>query len=257
MSEYKLFHGDCLDVMPALEDASIDAVICDPPYGMTACKWDSVIPLEPMWEQIMRVLKPRGACVLFGSQPFTSALIMSNVEWFKYSLVWDKVLSSGFLNTNKMPLIRHEDVIIFGDGMITYNPQMTERDKPRIRTNQHATVWGDTSDSPYGVRSRPASHDTHRHPTTIVSMSKAQRIGLFHPTQKPLPLLEYLVKTYTNPGETVLDFCYGSGTTGHACANLERSFVGIEKDDRYFAAGENRIASAYEPLRAMQQEARG
>lgn len=248
MNDYTLYQGDCLDILPTIEAGSVDAIIADPPYGTTACKWDSVIPFEPMWAGITRVLKPRGACVLFGSQPFTSALVMSNVKWFKYGLVWEKERPSNIALANIQCMRWHEDVLIFGAGRTTYNPQYEQRLLENKRNNSPRTgppsqVYGSLK-----VIAGDGMRD-NRHPSSIIKCN-VQR-GL-HPTQKPLALLEYLVKTYTNEGETVLDFTMGSGTTGHACGNLGRRFIGIEKDAGYFAIAEERIATAYEPLRHMQ-----
>ncbi len=231
----QLHHGDCLDILPTLPDKSVDAVICDPPYGTTACKWDSVIPFAPMWEQLKRIIKPRGAIVLFGSQPFTSALVMSNVKMFKYQWVWDKVTGVGFQIAKYRPMMQHEDVIVFCNGTPKYNPIMVKRDKPII-----GKVATPSKSSPLKYYDGIARSYTHKFPKSILTFNKAAVRGL-HPTQKPLPLLEYLVKTYTNAGDTVLDFTFGSGTTGVACVNLDRDFIGIEKDDQYFNLGSSRI----------------
>lgn len=246
MSAYTLHHGDCLVILPTLEAQSVDAVICDPPYGTTACKWDSVIPFEPMWREIKRVLKPRGACVLFGSQPFTSALVMSNPGWFKYAWVWDKVQITNFLNARHQPLRVSEDVLVFAKGKTKYNPQTTRGEK----YSYGRTVKPSEN---YGSYHRDIERDTTtRQPKNIITFSHG-RFGSdqLHPTQKPLALLEYLVKTYTDAGDTVLDFTMGSGTTGHACVNLGRRFIGIERDAGYYAIAERRIADAADPLRHM------
>jgi site-specific DNA-methyltransferase (adenine-specific) len=255
MSEYRLFHGDCLDVLPSLEDASIDAIIADIPSGRTACAWDSVIPFDLMWAQLKRIIKPRGAIVLLGcTQPFTSALVMSNVEMFKYDWAWLKHQPTNFLNCNKQPMRQHESIVVFAYGSHNYYPQKQQRAGAGIKMIGKAYNEHGPSDN-YGTYAKGATTRAElRYPSSFQWFHSSRR-GLQHPTQKPLALLEYLVRTYTNAGDTVLDFCYGSGTTGHACANLERSFIGIEKDAIYFASGENRIASAYAPLRAMQQAA--
>ena len=251
MTTYTLHHGDCLEVMPTLAAGSVDAVICDPPYGTTACKWDSVIPFAPMWEQITRLLKPRGACVLFGSQPFTSALVMSNPAWFKWADVWHKTQARGHLNAQIMPLREHEDIIIFGRSRVTYNPQLTQKPaadrRPDTRRTKQAGVYGTHKLEPSRTISPEESY-----PRSVIRFANPnnKENGL-HPTQKPLALLEYLVKTYTDKGETVLDFTMGSGTTGHACMNLGRRFIGIEQDAGYFALAQERIADAADPLRHM------
>jgi site-specific DNA-methyltransferase (adenine-specific) len=249
VSEYTLYHGDCLDVLPTLEAGSVDAVICDPPYGTTACKWDSVIPFAPMWAVVKRVLKPRGACVLFGSQPFTSALVMSNPDMFRYEWVWEKDRASGFLDAATRPLKAHENIIVFADSEPSYNPQKTTGHPATHRTNSTGGRQLYRAD----ITGRASGGQTDRFPRSIQKFNVVNSMHKpIHPTQKPLALLEYLVKTYTNEGETVLDFTMGSGTTGHACGNLGRRFVGIEKDANYFAIASERIATAYEPLRAMQ-----
>jgi site-specific DNA-methyltransferase (adenine-specific) len=254
MSEYALHHGDCLDILPTLAPGSVDAVICDPPYGTTACKWDSVIPFAPMWEQIRRVLKPRGACVLFGSQPFTSALVMSNVAMFKYEWVWLKHQPTNFLNCNKQPMRQHESIVVFAYGSHNYYPQKQQRAGAGIKMIGKAYNEHGPSDN-YGTYAKGATTRAElRYPSSFQWFHSSRR-GLRHSTQKPLALLEYLVKTYTNAGDTVLDFTFGSGTTGAACGNLGRRFVGIERDAEYFNAASERIATAYAPLRAMQAAA--
>jgi hypothetical protein len=263
MSGYTLFHGDCLDILPALGDASIDAIIADIPSGRTACAWDSVIPFDLMWAQLRRIIKPRGAIVLLGcTQPFTSALIMSNVAMFRYEWIWEKGNGGNVALTGWQPHRCHEAITVFSDGKPLYYPQRTYAPDNRARRILRKP---ERAGGAYGENRRAgiSQYDQTRLPRSVQRFATDKRSNQFvkqatiHPTQKPLLLLEYLVKTYTNPGETVLDFCYGSGTTGHACANLDRSFVGIEKDDQYFTTGENRIASAYAPLRAMQQAAQG
>ncbi len=246
---YTLYNADCLDILPTLDAGSVDAVICDPPYGTTACKWDSVIPFAPMWAGIKRVLKPRGACVLFGSQPFTSALVMSNPTWFRYEWVWEKNAPTGYLDAATRPLRVHESLIVFADAEPTYYPQKTTGHPPT-----RSGVGGITS-TVYrlGIEDRKHQGITDRYPRSVQYVPKDHVSGgLFHPTQKPLALLEYLVRTYTNAGDTVLDFTMGSGTTGHACGNLGRRFVGIEMDKTYFDIAAERIATAYAPLRMMQ-----
>jgi site-specific DNA-methyltransferase (adenine-specific) len=237
MENQILIHGDCLEEMQSIPDGSIDAIICDPPYGTTSCQWDSIIPLEPMWEQLKRVIKKNGAIVLFGSQPFTSALIMSNMKMFKYCWVWDKVNPSGFQIAKYQPMKQHEDIVIFGSGRVEYYPIKTTRDKPK--TSRH---YGKSSESnPLANVSKTNRTYTDKHPKTIITASNANRVNRLHPTQKPVALCEYLIKTYTNEGETVLDFTMGSGTTGVACQNLGRKFIGIEKDQHYYDIAKNRM----------------
>jgi len=250
MSEYTLHHGDCLDILPTLEPQSVDAIICDPPYGTTACKWDSVIPFAPMWDGIKRVLRPRRACVLFGSQPFTSALVMSNPAMFRYEWVWNKVnRMSGHLNTPFEPMRLTESLCVFAAGRGAYNPQMRDGKPYRaVSSGGKSANYGAQKDKVVTI------NEGSYFPINLLNIPADERgtIGRIHPTQKPLALLEYLVKTYTNEGETVLDFTMGSGTTGHACGNLGRRFIGIEKDAGYYAIASERIATAYAPLRLMQ-----
>ena len=236
----ELIKGDCLEVMKNIPSGSIDAIITDPPYGTTACKWDSVIPFDLMWEQLNRIIKDNGAIVMTASQPFTSSLIMSNPKMFKYSLVWDKKLTTGHLNCKKMQLRRHEDILIFCKTKTTYNPQKTIRDKIRIDKNSNKEVHGDGIGT-YGKFRLTDKYLTHREPTSIIEISNADKRNRVHPTQKPTALMEYLIKTYTNESETVLDFTMGSGSTGVACVNTNRNFIGIEQDDKYFEIAQNRI----------------
>jgi site-specific DNA-methyltransferase (adenine-specific) len=235
----KLLQGDCLERMKEIPDKSIDAIITDPPYGTTACKWDSVIPFEPMWEQLKRIIKPKGAIVLFGSQPFTSALIMSNIKMFKYEWVWIKTKASNFQLARKMPMKRHENICIFYDSLPTYNIRLTKLVNPikSSRKNKGANL-GHCKDGGGYLQKETGF------PTTDIYFSNPSGKGHLHPTQKPVALLEYLIRTYTNEGETVLDFTMGSGTTGVACVNINRNFIGIEKDDKYFEIAKNRIYKA-------------
>jgi len=232
----KLIQGDCLEEMKSIPDGSIDAIITDPPYGTTACKWDSIIPLEPMWEQLKRVIKPNGAIVLTASQPFTTTLIASNMKMFKYCWVWDKKKGGSPQLSKIQPIRVTEDVAVFGIGKVTYNPIMTERDKPRSRRKNKGTVSETT-----GNAFTEDKVYTHKYPKNILEVSNASQKGKVHPTQKPVALMEYLIKTYTNEGDTVLDFTMGSGTTGVACKNLGRDFIGIELDKKYFKIAKNRI----------------
>lgn len=226
-----LMLGDCLERMEEIPDNSVDAVVADPPYGTTRCKWDSIIPFEPMWKQLKRVSK--GAIVLFGSQPFTSALIMSNPKMFKYEWVWNKITARGHLVAKVRPMAQHENILVFGKGRILYNPQMIKRDKPvKGKEYKRTSIMG-------GKSSGYCKTYTHCYPKTIQTFKVDKRLG--HPTQKPLALMEYLVRTYTNECGTVLDFAMGSGTTGVACKNLNRDFIGIELDEKYFDMAKKRI----------------
>lgn len=234
-----LMKGDCLERMKEISSGSVDMILADPPYGTTACKWDSVIPLEPMWEQLKRIIKPNGAIVMTASQPFTTTLISSNMKMFKYCWVWDKVRGVGFQIAKFRPMMRTEDVVVFGNGtgaLICYNPQMIERDK--IKKSKCYSISGS---NPLSSNDGLTREYTHKHPTNVITISNASQKGKVHPTQKPVALMEYLIKTYTNEGETVLDFTFGSGTTGVACANTGRKFIGIELDDGYFDVAMSRI----------------
>ncbi len=238
----KLIQGDCLEEMPEIESGAIDLILTDPPYGTTACKWDSVIPFEPMWEQLKRIIKPNGAIVLFGSQPFTSLLISSNLKMFKYCWVWEKDKPSNFALANKQPMKYHEDIVVF-NSMI-YNKQCTSGHKPMNGQAKYGrTSNGSVPD--LSVVKRENGGRTTRNPSTIQKFNTCKHNSEdksgFHPTQKPVALMEYLIRTYTNEGETVLDFTMGSGTTGVACQNLNRSFIGIEEDPEYFKMAQERI----------------
>jgi site-specific DNA-methyltransferase (adenine-specific) len=244
----QLIKGECIEQMKLIPDASIDAIITDPPYGTTACKWDSVIPFEPMWEQLNRVIKPNGAIVLFSQQPFTSALIMSNPKYFKYSWSWDKNKPTGHLNAKKQPLRVIEDVCLFYKKQCTYNPQLIDREKKNIRTTDYtpnkeaANVYGKTKENFKYNEGRviPIDKGYPKNYLKFIGVGTNSKNRL-HPTQKPVELMEYLIKTYTNEGETVLDFTMGSGSTGVAAKNLNRGFIGIELDDKYFEIAKERI----------------
>jgi len=235
--QIKLLKGDCLELMKDIPDKSIDAIICDLPYGTTACKWDIVIPFEHLWKEYERIIKDNGAIVLFGSQPFTSMLIMSNLKWFKYEWVWNKKLAGNGILAKIQPLKIHENIIVFSNGKVRYNPQMT---KGRLRKKMFNGV-GKTEILQTLSECKETFNDEY-YPVSIQEFSMAgSRINRLHPTAKPVALLEYLIKTYTNEGETVLDNTMGSGTTGVACVNTNRNFIGIEKDDKYFEIASNRI----------------
>lgn len=241
MSEVKLYQGDCLEVMKDIPDKSIDMVLADPPYGTTACKWDSVIPFEPMWEQLNRIIKPNGAIVLFGSEPFSSALRMSNIKNYKYDWVWSKNRGTGFQIVKYKPLCSHENIMIFYKKAPTYNPQMRDRERPRISKNKGTTRQMNVSNGKEYCGDNPLDK---RYPITVLEFPNNNQKTKLHPTQKPVALLEYLIKTYTLEGETVLDFTMGSGSTGVAALNTNRNFIGIELDPTYFQIAKNRIEQA-------------
>ena len=237
----RLMMGDCLERMSEIEDGSVDAIICDPPYGTTDCKWDSVIPFEPMWEQVWRVLKPNGAAVFTASQPFTSALVMSQVKRFKTSWVWNKKQSGGFATAKYHPLKVTEDVIVFSYGTAKYYPIMRQG-KPRWKGG--AKMENEVQS---GLKPNYKKYNDKYYPVNIIEVLNG-RIGKVHPTQKPVELMEYLIRTYSKEGETVLDFTMGSGTTGVACANTNRNFIGIERDATYFQIAKDRIEEAQRRL---------
>jgi len=244
----KLHNGDCLEVMKTIPDNSIDAIITDPPYGTTACKWDSVIDFELMWEQLNRIIKPNGAVVLFGSEPFSSALRMSNIKNYKYDWIWNKVLGKNFLLAKKMPLKSHEIISVFYKKQPTYNPQRTEKKSDStLKREKRKMDCNDKSISEhYGRIKRVNSDSDYKYPVTIQTFKQQNKSNqflkkVFHPTQKPVELMEYLIKTYTNENETVLDFTMGSGSTGVACKNTNRNFIGIEQDEKYFKIAKERI----------------
>jgi len=241
---FDLYHGDCIEVMAGLPDASVDMILCDLPYGTTACKWDTVIPFEPLWAQYRRVAKRNAAIVLTASQPFTTALIASNLSAFKYEWIYEKTNPKGFLSAKRRPLTAHENVCVFSYGTPPYAPQKWAIPEHLRTKRKHAT--SKTSGECYGSRElKRWEDDGSRFPTSVIGFSnRVGRCENVHPTQKPVALMEYLIRTYTQEGETVLDNCMGSGTTGVACANTGRSFIGIERDDKYFAIASERIAAA-------------
>jgi site-specific DNA-methyltransferase (adenine-specific) len=234
----ELLNGDCLEEMEVIPSHSIDMILCDLPYGTTQNKWDSVIPFEPLWEQYRRVIKDNGAIVLFGQEPFSSKLRISNLDMYRYDLIWEKTKAGGFLNARRMPLQAHECISVFYKKLPTYNPQMGEG-KPFIKK---AVTNGDGKS--YGKFERIGTisvNEGTRFPRSVLKFSNDNHNSL-HPTQKPVGLLEWLVKTYTNKNETVLDNAMGSASTGIACLNTRRNFIGIEKDANYFEIAKKRIA---------------
>ena len=236
-----LLMGDCLERMKDIPSGSVDMILTDPPYGTTACKWDSIIPLEPMWEQLKRVIKPNGAIVMTASQPFTTTLISSNMKMFKYCWVWEKSHPSGIALVNKRVMKRHEDVCIFYTKQPTYIPQKWHGEKSHSVGRQFGSKTKSTS-NPDMVQNT-TEYSNMKHPKSVIKVSNP-RIKGQHPTQKPVALMEYLIKTYTNECETVLDFTMGSGSTGVACKNLNRKFIGIELDENYFNIAKERINNA-------------
>ena len=244
-----LMQGNCLDRMKEIPDGSVDMVLTDPPYGTTACKWDTVIPFETMWEELKRIIKQNGAIILFGSEPFSSMLRCSNLKMFKYDLVWEKSKGSNFVHSKYQPLKTHENIIVFSKGgaaqgsktPMKYYPQMTigvPYDKG-VGQKKISTLNGGLSKS----SSIHMKNETgNRFPRSVHYYKTAESEGSYHPTQKPVALLEYLIKTYTQEGETVLDFTFGSCSTGVACLNTNRKFIGVETNEEYFNIAKDRIA---------------
>ena len=244
MPKIELIQGDCLEKMKDIPDGSVDMVLADPPYGTTACKWDNVIPFDLMWERLNKLIKDNGAIVLFGSEPFSSALRMSNIKNYKYDWVWEKDKGTNFAISNKQPLRKTENISVFYKKQPFYDSQGDKLDKPYKHTlpifkSKSSNGAGEHNLNEDGTRKYV--HYTHSKKHNLIYFSRESQINSLHPTQKPLPLIEYLIKTYTNEGETVLDFTMGSGTTGVACKNLNRNFIGIELDSEYFKIAEKRI----------------
>lgn len=246
MEGFNLMHGDCLELMKSIPDASVDMILCDLPYGTTACKWDSVIPFDALWEQYKRIAKPKSAIVLTASQPFTSALGASNLGDLKYSWYWRKTRATGHMNAKKMPMKDVEDVLVFYRAMPTYNPQGL---KPmnKVQKNSASHIARGISTDPTsvltgGITAETWTQEWTNYPRQVLDF--ASEGSTVHPTQKPVALMEYLIKTYTDEGDVVLDCVMGSGTTGVACANTGRNFIGMELDAGYFQIAKDRIHKA-------------
>jgi site-specific DNA-methyltransferase (adenine-specific) len=230
-------YGDCLERMKEIPSGSVDMILADPPYGTTQCKWDSIIPLEPMWERLKRIIKPNGAIVMTAAQPFTSILVCSNLDMFKYDWVWEKPSAKGHLNAKKQPMRAHESILVFYNKQPTYNPEMTDGHTRKVSFKRK-----ELNSDVYNKNTTNVSYDsTKRYPRSVQLIKQDTQKCSLHPTQKPVALMEYLIKTYTNEGETVLDFTMGSGTTGVACINTEREFIGIEMDADFFQVATDRI----------------
>lgn len=256
MSKTKLILGDCLNELPKIFDKSIDLVLTDPPYGTTACKWDSVIPFEPMWNELKRIIKDNGCIALFGSEPFSSALRMSNIKHFKYDWIWHKNFSGGFSSAKKQPMKYHEIISIFYNKQSKYNPQFEEyaesvkkrfKEGERVNTDKQLKKSTNKIHKGFGSSEHNISFKKGKYPQSVQKIKGVPNCNGIrkHPTQKPVALLEYLIKTYTNENDTVLDFTMGSGSTGVACKNLNRNFIGIEKDDKYFDIAKQRIEGGF------------
>lgn len=254
MSDIRLIHGDCIEEMQKLNDINVDLILTDPPYGTTECKWDVIIPFKDMWKSINMVSHDRTAVLLFGNEPFSSFLRTSNIQCYKYDWIWNKENSANFMNAKVQPLRPLEYISVFYKKAPTYNPirrpktidydstRTSEKDKSSRESNSQ--VSGGTYSRRFYI------DDGTRYPINLISfnsqVAECNNVNRVHPTQKPLPLLEYLIKTYTNEGDTVLDFTMGSGSTGVACRNLNRDFIGIELDEEYYKIAENRIFDEYQ-----------
>ena len=243
---YKLYQGDCLELMKNIEDKSINCIICDLPYGVTSKnKWDTIIPYEPLWKEYKRIIKDNGPIILFGQDKFTAKTMLSNEKMHRYNLIWNKVLTSGFLNAGRMPLREHEDIMIFYKKLPTYNPQFTEG-KPlhgmgekfkKVKNNNNNYNDFNSCNNPSANR----EGDTKKYPKSILTFPRPASSKMLHPTEKPVELLEYLIKTYSNENDVILDNCMGSGSTGVACLNTNRRFIGIELDEKYFNIAKDRL----------------
>lgn len=240
----QLIHGDTIEEMAKLPDKSIDLILADLPYQVTQAKWDVLIPFDELWREYKRVIKDNGAVVLFSQQPFTSQLVMSNPKMFRYEIIWNKVRTTGFLNANRMPLKQHENILIFYKKLPTYNPQMTEGGEPSHSRGNAGTAKNRVYGAFNATSDTPSTKSTLKFPTDIYTLSNRVGKGQLHPTQKPVELLEWLIKTYSNAGDVVLDNTMGSGSTGVASVNTGRDFIGIELDDNYFEIAKNRIEKA-------------
>lgn len=252
----ELLQGDCLELMTDIPDQSIDMILCDLPYGTTQCEWDKLIPFVPLWEQYERVIKTNGAIVLFSAQPFTTDLINSNRKLFRYEIVWKKTVGTNFLNANRMPLKAHENILVFYKKLPTYNPQKTRKinqnyGKTRRKAADRMRQYGHVNAQDY-------TDTGERYPVDVIEFSNWNGIvygetskATKHPTQKPVPLLEWLIKTYTNEDDMVLDNCMGSGSTGVACLNTNRNFIGIEIEKKYYLIAKERISNAQKEPRQI------
>ena len=259
-----IINGDCLEVMRDIADKSIDCIICDLPYGITACKWDIVIPFEPLWEQYKRIIKPNGAIALFGSQPFTSALVMSNPNWFKYEWIWEKQQGTNFGNSNYAPMKVHENIIVFGQFPCSptpsksknYNPQFLDGEPYKIerKARRDSSVYRHSNGHNSSILNTPSPIDNngYRYPRSVIKFTKKQG---YHPNSKSVELIEYLIKTYTQENELILDNTAGSGTLAIAAINTNRRYICIEKDEHYFEVMRNRIANhdPFAPVKTKKQ----
>lgn len=264
MEKVNLYQGDCLEVMDRLieQGVKVDAIITDPPYGTTACKWDSVIPFDEMWERLNKLIKDNGAIILFGSEPFSSKLRMSNIKKFRHEWYWNKINAGNFVQAKNHPLKIVKNIMVFSKNKVNYNPQMninteeyTKKLKAKHKNKKESSMTQTVEDKYFTMASgkfKIQTDESVSYPKNILTVSKfsneCNSRNRVHPTQKPVELLEYLIKTYTNENETVLDFTMGSGSTGVACVNTNRKFIGIELDDKYFEIAKKRIENTYKQI---------
>lgn len=240
MFKMQLFQGDCLNELKHIPDGAIDLVVADPPYGITQCKWDKVIPFEPLWDELKRVTKPNAAILMFGVEPFSSKVRLSNLRNYRYDIIFEKGHATGFLNAKKQPMRAHENISVFYQKQPTYNPQKTTG---HARKTAQRHIKGS---SLYGKAPKVCTYSsTERYPRSVLKFSNDKQKLSYHPTQKPIELLKYLIKTYSNQGDTVLDFAMGSGSTGVAALGLGRQFIGIESNDEFFNTAQNWLNSLY------------
>ena len=248
-TQYELKQGDCLELMKDIPDGSVDMILCDLPYGTTACKWDIVIPFVPLWEQYMRIIKANGAIVLFAQTPFDKILGCSNIDMLKYEWIWEKTQATGHFNAKKAPMKAHENILVFYKGQPIYNYQKTLGHKPINSFTKLASVANKTEVYGKVTKDIKGGGDTDRYPRSVLRYKSDKQLtklnGTGHPTQKPVALCEYLIKTYTNEGHVVLDNTMGSGTTGVACANTGRKFIGMEQDSKYFDIAVKRVEESF------------
>lgn len=237
-TKVQLYFGDCLDLMEEIPDASVDMVLCDLPYGTTNCKWDTLLPFSRLWQQYARICK--GAIVLFAQTPFDKVLGVSNIQNLRYEWIWEKSHATGYLNAKKMPMKAHENILVFYENLPTYNPIKTfgHIKKSAVKRKDNSPIYGMQDFMPLTYNS------TERYPRSVLKFASDKQKSNLHPTQKPVALCEYLIKTYTNEGDNVLDNCMGSGTTGIACVKTKRNFIGIELDENYYKVAKNRIEAA-------------
>ena len=241
MNINKTYLGDCLELMPKhVEDKSVDMIFCDLPYGTTQNKWDSVIPLDELWKEYDRVIKDNGAIVLFAQTPFDKVLGVSNLKLLKYEWVWEKTQATGHLNAKKMPMKAHENILVFYKKLPTYNPQKTIGHKPMNSGVRRSSLKNENYNEINKV-DLPFGGDTDRYPRTVLEFKSDKQKNYLHPTQKPLSLIEYMIKTYTNEGDLILDNCAGSGTTGLGAKNLNRNYIMMEQDPRYYEIACKRV----------------